>query len=142
MIRKGAVVIASIIVALAVTVGLYASGMDDQLTMYSSSSISSSSSTGGVNSDIVEVVIESDVGWSADIKDSESKSHSVDGFGDRTIPITCKSEGTYSITIQKTDGRSGTLNVEIVRDGTDGSSSSQSSRSTSASGIISLSGTC
>jgi hypothetical protein len=136
MIRKGALVIAVIIVVIAITVGLYASGMDNQITMYSSSG------DVGVNSGTVEVVIESDGGWSADIKDSESISHSVVGFGDRTIPITCKSDGTYSITIQKTDGRSGTLNVEIVRDGTDGSSSSQRSSSTSASGIISLSGTC
>jgi hypothetical protein len=136
MIRKGALVIAVIIVVIAITVGLYASGMDNQITMYSSSG------DVGVNSGTVEVAIESDGGWSADIKDSESISHSVVGFGDRTIPITCKSDGTYSITIQKTDGRSGTLNVEIVRDGTDGSSSSQRSSSTSASGIISLSGTC
>jgi hypothetical protein len=136
MIGKGALVIAAIIVVIAITVGLYASGMDSQITMFSGSGGE------GVNSDTVEVVIKSDGAWSADIKDSESKSHSVDGFGDRTIPITCKSDGMYSITIQKTDGRSGTLNVEIVRDGTDGSSSSQTSRSTSASGIISLSGTC
>jgi hypothetical protein len=136
MIRKGALVIAAIVVVIAITVGLYASGTDNQITMHSGSG------DVGANSDTVEVGIESDGGWSADIKDSESKSHSVDGFGDRTIPITCKSDGTYSITIQKTDGRSGTLNAEIVRDGADGSSSSQRSRSTSASGMISLSGTC
>lgn len=137
MIRKGALVIAAIIVVMAITVGLYASAMDDQITM-------GGGGGGGINSDTVEVVIESDGAWSADIKDSESKSHSVvDGFGDRTIPITCKSDGTYSLTVQKSDGSSDTLNVEIVRDGTDGSSSSsQRSRTTSANGIISLSGTC
>lgn len=138
MIRKGALVIAAIIVVIAITVGLYASGMDDQITM------DGAGGGGGINSNTIEVVIESDGAWSADIKDSESKSHSVDGFGDRTIPITCRSDdgGTYSLTVQKSDGRSGTLNVEIVRDGTDGSSSSQRSSSTSANGIISLSGTC
>lgn len=138
MIRKGALVIAAIIVIIAITVGLYASGMDDQITMDGEGG----GGGGGINSNTVEVVIESDGAWSADIKDSESKSHSVDGFGDRTIPITCKSDGTYLLTVQKSDGRSGTLNVEVVRDGTDGSSSSQRSTSTSANGIISLSGTC
>jgi len=134
MIRKGALVIAAIIVVIAITVGLYASGMDDQITM--------DGGGGGINSNTVDVVIKSDGGWSADIKDSESKSHSVDGFGDRTIPITCKSGGTYSLTVQKSDGGSGTLNVQVVTDGTDGSSSSQTSRTTSANGIMLLSGTC
>jgi hypothetical protein len=134
MIRKGALVIAAIIVVIAITVGLYASGMDDQITV--------GGGGGGINSDTVDVVIKSDSGWSADIKDSESKSHLVDGFGDRTIPITCNSDGRYSLTVQKSDGGSGTLNVEVVTDGTDGSSSSQRSRTTSGNGIISLSGTC
>jgi hypothetical protein len=134
MMRKGALVIAAIVVVIAITVGLYISGMDDQITM--------ASGGGGINSNTVEVVIKSDGGWTANIKDSESKSYSVDGFGDRTIPITCNSDGTYSLTVQKSDGISGTLNVEIVRDRTDGSSSSQRSSSTSANGIISLSGTC
>jgi hypothetical protein len=135
MMRKGALVIAAIIVVIAITVGLYISGMDDQITM-------ASGGGGGINSNTVEVVIKSDGGWTANIKDSESKSYSVDGFGDRTIPITCNSDGTYSLTVQKSDGISGTLNVEIVRDRTDGSISSQRSSSTSANGIISLSGTC
>jgi hypothetical protein len=135
MIIKGALVIAAIIVVIAITVGLYASGMDDQITM--------DGGGGGINSNTVDVVIKSDGGWSADIKDSESKSHSVDGFGDRTIPITCKSGGTYSLTVQKSDGGgSGTLNVQVVTDRTDGSSSSQTSRTTSANGIMLLSGTC
>jgi hypothetical protein len=140
MMRKGTLVIAAaIIVVIAITVGLYASGMDDQITMRGSGV---GVGGGGINPNTVEAVIESDGGWSAEIKDSQSESHSVDGFGDRTISITCRSDGTYSLTIQKTDGRSGTLNVQIVTDGTDGSSSSQRSRTTSASGIISLSGTC
>jgi hypothetical protein len=136
MIRKGALVIAAVIVAIAITVGLYASGMDDQITTVGGGG------GGGINSDTVDVVIKSDSEWSADIKDSESKSHSVDGFGDRTIPITCNSDGRYSLTVQKSDGGSGTLNVEVVTDGMDGSSSSQRSRTTSGNGIISLSGTC
>jgi hypothetical protein len=133
MIRKGALIVAAIIVVIAITVGLYASGMDDQIT--------TGGGGGGINSNIAEVVIKSDGGWSADIKDNESRSHLVDGFNDRTIPITCNSDGTYSLTVQRSDGGSGTLNVEVVTDGTDGSSSQRSS-TTSANGIISLSGTC
>jgi hypothetical protein len=133
MIRKGALIVAAIIVVIAITIGLYASGMDDQIT--------TGGGGGGINSNIAEVVIKSDGGWSADIKDNESRSHLVDGFGDRTIPITCNSDGTYSLTVQRSDGGSGTLNVEVVTDGTDGSSSQRSS-TTSANGIISLSGTC
>jgi hypothetical protein len=132
MIRKGALVIAAIIVVIAITVGLYASGMDDQITI-------GGSGGGGINSNIAEVVIKSDVAWSADIKDSESRSHLVDGFGDRTIPIICNSDGTYSLTVQKSEGTSGgTLNVEMVKK----ESGSQRSSTTSANGIISLSGTC
>jgi hypothetical protein len=131
MIRKGALVIAAIIVVIAITVGLYASGMDDQITI--------GGGGGGINSNIAEVVIKSDVAWSADIKDSESRSHLVDGFGDRTIPIICNSDGTYSLTVQKSEGTSGgTLNVEMVKK----ESGSQRSSTTSANGIISLSGTC
>jgi hypothetical protein len=133
MIRKGALVIAAIIVVIAITVGLYASGMDDQIT------IGGGGGGGGINSNIAEVVIKSDVAWSADIKDSGSRSHLVDGFGDRTIPIICNSDGTYSLTVQKSEGTSGgTLNVEVVKKG----SGSQRSSTTSANGIISLSGTC
>ena len=94
MIRKGALVIAAIIVVIAITVGLYASGMDDQITI-------GGGGGGGINSNIAEVVIKSDVAWSADIKDSESRSHLVDGFGDRTIPIICNSDGTYSLNCAK-----------------------------------------
>ena len=94
---------------------------------------------GGKNPNMVEVVIKSDGGWSADIKDSESSSHSLDGFGDRTIQLTCSSDDKYSLTVQRSDGRSGTLNVEIVKNG---GGSSQRSTTTSANGIISLSGTC
>jgi hypothetical protein len=134
MIRKGALIIAAIIVVIAITVGLYASAVEDQIR-------TDGGVGGGIKSNIAEVVIKSDGGWSADIKDSESRSHLVDGFGDRTIPITCNSDGTYSITVQRSDGGSGTLNVQVVTDETDGSGS-QRSTTTSANGIISLSGTC
>ena len=134
MIRKGALIIAAIIVVIAITVGLYASGMDDQITTGGGAG-----GGGGINSNIAEVVIKSDVAWSADIKDSESRSHLVDGFGDRTIPVICNSDGTYSLTVQKSEGSSGgTLNVEVVKK----ESGSQRSSTTSANGIISLSGTC
>ena|SRR3712207_4311755 len=136
---KGALVIAAIIVVIAITIGLYASGIGDQKTMGSGGG-----EGGEITSNIVDAVIESDGAWSASIQDSESKTQSVNGFGDRTISITCKSDGRYSLTVQKSDGRSGILNVEIVKDRTDGSSSSSSqiSRTTSSNGIISLSGTC
>lgn len=94
---------------------------------------------GGKNPHMVEVAIKSDGGWSAHIKDSESSSHSLDGFGDRTIQLSCDSDGKYSLTVQRSDGRSGTLNVDVVKNG---SGSSQSSTTTSTNGIISLSGTC
>jgi hypothetical protein len=131
MIGKSVLVIAGIIVIIAITVGFYASGIDDQF-------IDRGIGGGGVTSKIVEVVIKSDSGWLTDIKDDQSRTQRVEGFGDRTIPITCNNDGTYSLTVQKSDEGSGTLNVEVVTDGT----SSQSSTTTSANGLISLSGTC
>src|SRR3712207_8898970 len=100
---KSVVVIAGIIVIIAVTFGLYASGVDDQVI----------DSGEGVSSDMARIVIKSDSGWSADIKDSQSRSQLVNGFGDRTIPIICNNDGQYSITVQKSDAESGTLNVEV-----------------------------
>ena len=132
MLAKSVLIIAAIIFVIAITVGIYASGIDDQLT-------DGGEEVGGINSNMAEVVIKSDSGWSVDIKDSQSRSHIVDGFGDRTIPITCNTDGTYSITVQKSDGGSGTLNVKVV---TDGTTSSQRSTTTSSNGIVSLSGTC
>jgi hypothetical protein len=128
--RKSGLAIAAIIVVIAITVGLYASGRGNSNQIIG---------VGGKNPNMVEVAIKSDGGWSADIKDSESSSHSVDGFGDRTIQLTCSSDDKYSLTVQRSDGRSGTLNVEVVKNG---SGSSQRSTTTSANGIISLSGTC
>jgi hypothetical protein len=115
---------------LAITVGLYASERDNNNQIMG---------IGGKNPNTVEVVIKSDGSWSADIEDSEPSSHSVHGFGDRIIQITCNSDGKYSLTVQRSDGRSGTLNVEVVKNG---GGSSQRSTTTSANGIISLSGTC
>ena len=126
---KSVLVIAGIIVMLAVAIGLYASGIEDQLI----------DAREGTSSNMAEVVIKSDSGWSVDIKDGQSRSHVVEGFGDRTLPITCSDEGTYSLTVQKIDAGSGTLNVKVQ---TEGSSSSQRSTTTSSNGVISLSGTC
>lgn len=129
MVGKSVLVIAGIIVMLAIAIGLYASGIEDQL-------IDAREDT---SSNMAEVVIKSDSGWSADIKDGQSRSHVVEGFGDRTLPITCSDDGTYSLTVQKIDAGSGTLNVKVQ---TEGSSSSQRSTTTSSNGVISLSGTC
>jgi hypothetical protein len=129
MVGKSVLVIAGIIVMLAIAIGLYASGIEDQLI----------DAREGTSSNMAEVVIKSDSGWSADIKDGQSRSHVVEGFGDRTLPITCSDDGTYSLTVQKIDAGSGTLNVKVQ---TEGSSSSQRSTTTSSNGVISLSGTC
>lgn len=129
MVGKSVLVIAGIIVMLAIAIGLYASGIEDQL-------IDAREDT---SSNMAEVVIKSDSGWSADIKDGQSRSHVVEGFGDRTLPITCSDDGTYSLTVQKINAGSGTLNVKVQ---TEGSSSSQRSTTTSSNGVISLSGTC
>lgn len=129
MVGKSVLVIAGIIVMLAIAIGLYASGIEDQLI----------DAREGTSSNMAEVVIKSDSGWSADIKDGQSRSHVVEGFGDRTLPITCSDDGTYSLTVQKIDAGSGALNVNVQ---TEGSSSSQRSTTTSSNGVISLSGTC
>jgi hypothetical protein len=135
MIGKSVLVIAGIIVIIAITLGLYASGIDDR---FIDREVGGGGEGVGVSSNIAEVVIKSDSGWSADIKDSQSRSHLVEGFGDRTVPITCNDDGTYSLTVQKSNEGFGTLNVQVVTDG----SSSQRSTTTSSNGIISLSGTC
>jgi len=129
MVGKNALVIAAIVVVMiAVTLGFYASGMNNEIII----------GGGGKNPNMVEVVIKSDGGWSAAIKDGESRSHSVDGFGDRSIPIACDSGGMYSVVVQKSGGTSGTLIVEVVKNG----GISQRSSTTSANGVISVSGTC
>jgi hypothetical protein len=129
MIGKSVLVIAGIIVIIAIAIGLYASGIEDQLI----------DAGGGTSANMAEVVIKSDSGWSANIMDSQSSSRVVEGFGDRTLPIACGNDSTYSLTVQNTDAGSGTLNVKVQ---TDGSSSSQRSTTTSSNGVISLSGTC
>ena len=130
MLGKSVLVIAGIIVILAIAIGLYASGIEEQLI-----------GVGGISANMAEVVIRSDSGWSADIRDSQSRSHVVEGFGDRTLPITCNNDSTYSLTVKKTDAGSGALNVK-VQTGESSSSSSQRSTTTSSNGVISLSGTC
>jgi hypothetical protein len=133
MLGKSVLVIAGIIVILAIAIGLYASGIDEQLIDVGGG--------GGISANMAEVVIKSDSGWSADIMDSQSRSHVVEGFGDRTLPITCNNDSTYSVTVKKTDSGSGALNVKVQTGGSS-SSSSQRSTTTSSNGVISLSGTC
>jgi hypothetical protein len=131
MVRKYALVIAAILVVIiAVTLGFYASGRNNEIII--------GGEEGGKNANMPEVVIKSDGGWSATIKDGESRSYSVDGFGDRSIPIACNSGGMYSVVVQKSGGTSGTLIVEVVKSG----SVSQKSSTSSANGVISVSGTC
>ena len=135
MTGKGVLIIAAIIIAIAIAIGLYASGRDEQL-------MKRAEERGGGengNSNMVQAVIKSDSRWSANIKNSQSESHRVEGSGDRTIPITCDSEGKYSLTVQKSGGGTETLNVEVV---TEGGHSSQRSTTTSSNGIVSLTGTC
>jgi hypothetical protein len=131
MVGRNDLVIAVIIavVIIAVTVGFYASGMNNAIIL---------GGGGGKNPNMVELVINSDGGWSATIKDGESGSHPIDGFGDRSIPIACDSGGMYSVVVQKSGGTSGTLIVEVVKNG----GVSQKSSTSSANGIISVSGTC
>jgi hypothetical protein len=131
MVGRNALVIAVIIavVIIAVTVGFYASGMNNAIIL---------GGGGGKNPNMVELVIKSDGSWSATIKDGESGSHPIDGFGDRSIPIACDSGGMYSVVVQKSVGTSGTLIVEVVKNG----GVSQKSSTSSANGIISVSGTC
>jgi hypothetical protein len=133
MIGKSVLVIAGIIVILAIAIGLYASGIEEQLIDVGGG--------GGISANMAEVVIRSDSGWSADIRDSQSRSHVVEGFGDRTLPIICNNDSMYSLTVKKTDAESGALNVKVQTGGSS-SSSSQRSTTTSSNGVISLSGTC
>ncbi len=139
MIGKSVLVIAGIIVILAIAIGLYASGIEEQLIDVVGGG------GGGISANMAEVVIRSDSGWSADMRDSQSRSHVVEGFGDRTLPIICNNDSTYSITVKKTDAGSGALNVKVEtgeRSSSSSSSSSQRSTTTSLNGVISLSGTC
>jgi hypothetical protein len=139
MVRKYALVIAAIlvIVIIAVTLGFYASGRNNGNNEIIIGG-GEGGEGGGQNANMVEVVIKSDGGWSATIKDGESRSYSVDGFGDRSIPIACNSAGMYSLVVQKSGGTSGTLIVEVVKSG----SVSQKSSSSSANAVVSASGTC
>jgi hypothetical protein len=128
MVGKNALVIAAIVVVIiAVTLGFYASRMNNEETV-----------GGAKNPNMAEVVIKSDGAWSAAIKDGESRLHSIDGFGDRSIPIACNSGGMYSLVVQKSGAASGILSVEVVKNG----SVFQKSSTSSANGVISLSGTC
>jgi hypothetical protein len=136
MVRKAALVIAAILVVIiGVTLGFYASGRNNGNNEII---IGGGEGGGGQNANMVEVVIKSDGGWSATIKDGEFRSYSIDGFGDRSIPIACNSGDMYSLVVQKSGGTSGTLIVEVVKSG----SVSQKSSSSSANAVVSVSGTC
>jgi hypothetical protein len=90
---------------------------------------------------MIGVIIKSNGGWSATIKDGRSRSYSIDGFGDRSIPITCDTGSMYSIVVQKQAGAPDRLSVEVVKNGVVYQKSSTSS-SSSANEVISISGTC
>jgi hypothetical protein len=140
MVRKDALVIAAIlVVVIAVALGFYASGMNrgNDGIIIGGGGGSDDGGGEGQNANIV-VVIKSDGGWSATIENGESRSYSVDGFGDRSIPIVCNSGGTYSLVVQKSGGASGTLDVEVVKSGT----VSQHTSSSSTNAVVSVSGTC
>jgi len=136
MIGKSVLIIAAIIIiiiTIAIAIGLYDSVRDEQLI----NRLGGGAVVGNLN--MIQVVIKSDSGWSANVKDSQSESHIIEGSGDRTIPITCSSDGKYSLTVQKSGIGSGTLNVQVVA--SDGHSL-QRSTTTSSNGIISLTGSC
>ncbi|MFL6480942.1 MAG: hypothetical protein ACJ70S_07535, partial [Nitrososphaera sp.] len=61
MIGKSVLIIAAIIIAIAIAIRLYDSGRDEQLT-----NLLGGGAEGG-NSNMVQVVIKSDGGWSANI---------------------------------------------------------------------------
>ena len=129
MMTKNVLVIAAIaVIIIAVTVGFNASRTNNKTII----------SGEGKAPLMTELVIKSDGGWSATIKDGESRSYSVDGFGNRSINLSCDSHGQYSVVVQKSKGTTRTLIVEVVKDG----AIFQKSSSSSASGVISLSGTC
>jgi len=130
MVGKYTIVIAAIIaVIIAVTASIYASGMNNIEVILSGE---------GENSNMVEAVIKSDGGWSATINDGKSRSYNVEGSGDRSIPIACDGSGEYSLVVRKSGGTSGTLIVEVTKNG----NVSQKSSTTSTNGIISISGNC
>jgi hypothetical protein len=87
---------------------------------------------------MVKVVIKSDGGWSATIKDSESRSRSVDSFGDKSIAIVYDSGGMYSVVARKSGGTPDALTVEVVKN----TRVSQKSTTSSANSVISVSATC
>jgi hypothetical protein len=129
MMTKNVLEIAAIaVIIIAVTVGFNASRTDNKTII----------SGEGKDPLMTELVIKSDGGWSATIKDGESRSYSVDGFGNRSITLSCDNHGQYSVVVQKSKGTTRTLIVEVVKDG----AIFQKSSSSSASGVISLSGTC
>ena len=138
MVGKFAIVIAAIIaVIIAVAVGIYVSGRNTNDVIAGGGG----EEGGGIvvrNTNMIEAVIKSDGSWSATINNGKSGSYTIEGSGDRSIPISCDGRGEYSLKLRKLGGTSGTLNVEVMKNG----NVSQKSSTTSTSGLISISGTC
>jgi hypothetical protein len=140
MVGKFAIVIAGIMaVIIAVTVSVYASGWNSNEVK-----VGEGSEEGGVgeilvkNTNMIEAVIKSDGSWSATINDGKSGSYTIEGSGNSSIPISCDGNGEYSLSLRKLGETTGTLNVEVMKNG----NVSQKSSTTSTSGLISISGTC
>src|SRR5919202_5044331 len=134
MARKNALVIAAAAIAviiIAVTLGFYASGANTAM-------IPDGLHSGEKNQNMIEIIIKSDGNWSATINYGQTRSYSIHGFGDRSIPIVCDSGSMYSVVVQKLARSPSTLVVEVIRNGV---VSQKSSTSSPISGVISVSGT-
>ncbi len=111
----------------------YSSSYDD--SSYSSSSDSSNSYSSASAEIPIDVVVHYDGKWQGAIGGLSSSS-SYSGYGDRVISFTGTQNSYISATVQKNGGGSGTLTVEIYKDG-----KLVNSQSTNAAyGIVTLSG--
>lgn len=111
----------------------YSSSYDD--SSYSSSSDSSNSYSSASAEIPIEVVVHYDGKWQGSIGGLSSSS-SYSGYGDRVISFTGTQNSYISATVQKNGGGSGTLTVEIYKNG-----NLVNSQSTNAAyGIVTLSG--
>ncbi len=88
---------------------------------------------------MIEIRIKSTGGWLATIRDGQSRSHSIYGFGDGLIPITCDSGSVYSIAVQNLGRAPSTLVIEVIKNGV---IYQKSSTSSAGNRVISMSGTC
>ena len=137
MVKNFAMIIAAIIaVIITVTVGVYAPGWNSNEVI-----VGGGGEEGGIvekYTNMIEAVIKSDGSWSATINDGKSGSYTIEGSGNRSIPISCDGSGEYSLSLRKLGETTGTLNVEVMKNG----NVSQKSSTTSTSGLILISGTC